>query len=172
MSRLFKKRIMNEIKMYSRDNFIFPNVLLKPDDSDLKNWYFLINGLDGDYTGGYYFGIIMLSEEYPLKPPDFKFYTPSGRFEVDKKICTSFTGFHGSEHAVSQNILTLSQGVISFMTDDTETGIGSITLRGSKTDGLEIRKRRIMYALNSMIWNSDNELFKGVFTESDLAKIM
>jgi len=171
MSRLFNKRINNEIKMYARDNFMFPNVLLKPDLADLKKWYFLIHSLSDDYIGGYYFGIIMLSEEYPLKPPDFKFYTPSGRFETNKKICTSFTGFHSSEHAPSQNISTLSQGVISFMTDDMEKGIGSITLHGTVGEKEELRKNRKLYALNSMSWNLNDPLFKKVFTEDDLQKL-
>ena len=171
MSRLFTKRIRNEIKMYEREKFMFPNVLLRPDQSDLKKWYFVIHSLDGDYTHGFYFGIIMLSEDYPLKPPDFKIFTPSGRFEVNKKICTSFTGFHSSEHAASQNIVTLSQGIISFMTDDNETGIGSITLRGTTEEKEEIRKIRRMYACNSMDWNRKNELFSKVFSEIDIDKL-
>jgi len=29
-----------------------------------------------------------------MQPPDIKMMTPNGRFEVGKKICTTFTSFH------------------------------------------------------------------------------
>lgn len=174
MSVLFTKRINNEIKKYKKENFLFPNVLLKPNDSNLREWYFIIYDLkDTDYEGGYYFGEIMLPMEYPVKPPDFKIYTPSGRFDTNKKICTSFTGFHSNEHASSQNLVTLSQGVVSFMTDDDETGIGSISMVGkTSSECKEICKSRKKFASESMSFNMSNEKFRRVFGEEDLKKIM
>lgn len=166
---LFNKRINNELKKYAKEEFMFPNVLLKPNESNLVQWFFIIYDLDGDYTSGYYFGEILLSPEYPLKPPDFRMYTPNGRFETSKKICTSFTGFHSSDHASSQNIVTLSQGVISFMTDDAETGIGSITLKHG--DAHIIKENRRTFAKNSKKWNSENKLFQTTFSSIDLEKI-
>ena len=41
------------------------------------------------FEGGLYHGRIMLPPEYPFKPPSIMLLTPSGRFEVGKKICLS-----------------------------------------------------------------------------------
>ena len=44
------------------------------------NFHFCLYGLDGAYSGGYYHGVLQLSEEYPFAPPQLLFFTPSGRF--------------------------------------------------------------------------------------------
>jgi ubiquitin-conjugating enzyme E2 J1 len=58
------------------------------------DFHFCIHDLDGQYTGGFYHGVLQLSEEYPFAPPKLLLFTPSGRFEVNKPICTSFTNYH------------------------------------------------------------------------------
>lgn len=35
-----------------------------------------------------------LPSEYPFKPPEVYMLTPSGRFEINKKICLSISSFH------------------------------------------------------------------------------
>lgn len=35
-----------------------------------------------------------LPSEYPFKPPEIYLLTPSGRFEVNRKICLSISSFH------------------------------------------------------------------------------
>jgi ubiquitin-conjugating enzyme E2 J2 len=60
----------------------------------ILNFYFVLFGLDGDYAGGYYYGVLELPEDYPFSPPKLKFFTPSGRFETDTAICTTFTNYH------------------------------------------------------------------------------
>lgn len=58
------------------------------------HFHFCIYGLDGDYEGGYYHGVLELASNYPFAPPVLKFFTPSGRFEPHKPICTTFTNYH------------------------------------------------------------------------------
>ena len=58
------------------------------DEKDMLIWYFLLKGpSDTHYEGGLYIGKIMHSPEYPFKAPDFMMLTPSGRFDIGKKIC-------------------------------------------------------------------------------------
>lgn len=47
-----------------------------------------------DFDGGIYHGRILLSSEYPFKPPNIIFLTKNGRFEVDTKICLSISAYH------------------------------------------------------------------------------
>jgi ubiquitin-protein ligase len=159
MSRLFNKRISKEIQMYKNDNFTYPNLILRPTD-DLTVWYFIVYDLqDTPYDTGVYYGNVYLPPEYPLKPPDFVFRTPNGRFEVDKKICTTFTGFHQDTYTSTWNIMTMMEGMISFMTDDVDTaGIGSMRCSD------EEKKK---YAATSLAWNKLQDNFNMTFPDID-----
>ena len=58
-------------------------------------WHFTLRGPPkSDYENGLYHGVVELNESYPFKPPKISFLTPSGRFEVGKDICMSFTNYH------------------------------------------------------------------------------
>lgn len=130
MSSSFNKRLAKEIQLYQKDNFKFPNLILKPTDN-LGLWYFVVYDLkDTEYENGIYLGKVMLPHKYPFKAPDFQFLTPSGRFEINKKLCTSFTGFHQELYSPSWNIVSMCAGLISFMNDNynkqESKGIGGI----------------------------------------------
>lgn len=159
MSRLFHKRISKEMQMYQIDNFSFPNLILRPTD-DLTVWYFIVHDLqDTPYDTGVYYGNVYLPKEYPLKPPDFIFRTPNGRFEVGKKICTTFTGFHQDTYTSTWNIMTMMEGMISFMTDTVDVvGIGSLT---SSED------EKKTFAAHSSDWNKRQEIFNTIFPDID-----
>lgn len=84
----------------------------------MKSGIFTTDGLqrgppDSSYAGGEYYGVLLFPAEYPFKPPGIKvgvfvhfavmpdlqiasskMYTPSGRFQPDKKICFSMSDFH------------------------------------------------------------------------------
>jgi ubiquitin-protein ligase len=63
----------------------FDNYVAVPDPKNIFEWHFIIFGLkDSDYEHGFYHGKISFPPEYPLKPPSLRFFTPSGRFEIDK----------------------------------------------------------------------------------------
>lgn len=160
-TRIGKKRINSEILMYKSSNFIFPNLILKPDLDNILIWYFVVYDLkDTPYQNGFYFGKILLPEEYPFKAPDFIFLTPNGRFEVNKKICTSFSAYHPESYTTAWNILTMMEGLISFMTDEVDESNNSSI--GSIFTPITVRKT---LAINSMSWNKTNKDFMSVFGE-------
>lgn len=131
MSTSFNKRLSKEVQLYKKDDFKFPNLILKPSDN-LEIWYFIVYDLkDTEYENGVYLGKVILPPKYPFKAPDFQFLTPSGRFEINKKLCTSFTGYHQELYSPSWNIASMCAGLISFMTDSADLieskGIGGIS---------------------------------------------
>ena len=142
--------------MYQKENYKFPNLILKPKEDNILIWYFIVYDLkDTPFENGIYFGKITLPKEYPLKPPDFVFYTPNGRFETYKKICTSFSAYHQESYTSTWNILTMMEGLISFMTDTSENkGIGYIET--SNDD-------KIRFANESLEWNKTNSEFVEIF---------
>lgn len=154
-TKLFIKRIQNEIKMYSKENFTFPNLILKPTE-DISLWYFLIYDLkDTPFENGYFLGELKIPDNYPLKPPDFKLITPNGRFKTNTVICTSFSKYHMESYTSTWNILTMTQGMISFMTENGK-GIASISTSDAE---------KKVFAKNSIEWNKNNEIFKTYFSD-------
>lgn len=65
-------------------------------DSNLHDWHFTLTGPPSPtpYANGLYHGRITFPPTYPLRPPSFRFLTPSGRFEVNREICLSISGHH------------------------------------------------------------------------------
>lgn len=160
VSRLCLKRLNREIAMYQKENFSFPNLILRPKDDDLLTWFFIVHDLqDTPFEGGIYFGKILLDYQYPLKPPNFIFLTPNGRFETNKKICTTFSAYHQETYTSTWNIMSMMEGMISFMTDkNPDKGVGSI----ETTD----ETKRIL-ANNSLDWNKSNDVFVSIFNDID-----
>lgn len=65
----------------------------------------------------------MLPVEYPSKPPGIMMLTPSGRFEVEKKICLSMSDYHPESWSPAWSISKVLIGMVSFMaTDERTTG--------------------------------------------------
>jgi ubiquitin-conjugating enzyme E2 J2 len=157
-SKLCIKRLQKEIQMYKNENFKYPNLIIRPKEDDILTWYFIVYNLqDTPFENGVYFGKIKLPTEYPLKPPDFYFITPNGRFHTDKKICTTFSSYHQDTYVSTWNIMSMMQGMISFMTDPPSTlsnGIGYI-------DSTFEEKKQL--AQDSLSWNINNSTFMEIF---------
>ena len=115
-NKLFLKRISKEILMYKNDNFKFPNLILRYNEDNLLKWYFIVYDLkETPFENGIYFGKITLPNEYPLKPPNFIFITPNGRFKTNTPICLSFTNFHPESWQPCQSVEHMLISLISFM---------------------------------------------------------
>ena len=72
-----------------------PDYTATPLESDLFEWHFTFRGPPNSvYGDGIYHGRIVLPPTYPLRPPSFRFVTPSGRFEANREICLSISGHH------------------------------------------------------------------------------
>jgi len=79
-------------------------------------WDFLIFGLqECDYQGGFYHGRINFPSEYPMKPPKLLMFTPNGRFQTNKPICTSFSNYHPETWNPLWGVESIVIGFISFM---------------------------------------------------------
>ena len=105
------------------------SVLVKRDQE--LAFHFCFYGLEEEYRGGFYHGVLDLPEDYPFAPPKIRFLTANGRFEVGKSICTTFTHYHKETWSSSWNIRTILTAMISFMYSD-EKGIGGIFETGDR----------------------------------------
>jgi len=96
-------------------------------EDNLYDWHFTIRGaVDSEFEGGLYHGRIVLPAEYPFKPPDIYFFTPSGRFETNTKICLSISGFHPKTWQPSWGLRTILTATIAFMLTPGEGALGAL----------------------------------------------
>ncbi|WPG99254.1 Hypothetical protein R9X50_00206500 [Acrodontium crateriforme] len=93
-----------------------------PLETDLFEWHFTLRGppAPSPFENGIYHGRIVLPPAYPLKPPSFRFLTPTGRFEVNREICLSISGHHEETWQPAWGIRTALVAIRSFM--DTSAG--------------------------------------------------
>jgi len=117
----------------------------RPKDEDINIWYVKIKNLSDEYIGGEYLLKIHFTEEYPFKPPDYYMLTPSGRFEINKKICFSNSGYHSDAWSPLWGIHQIIMGIISFFYERDSHGISHIS-SSSVSD-------RTMFAINSIEYN-------------------
>lgn len=117
-------------------------------DSNLFDWHFTLAGPPepSPYANGIYHGRIILSPQYPLRPPSFRFLTPSGRFEVNREICLSISGHHDETWQPAWGIRTALTAIRSFMDGDVQGQVG----------GLEAKEEvRRDWAKRSREWRCD-----------------
>lgn len=87
------KRILQEAKELATDPSTDYNAA--PLEDDIFEWHCTMRGSPGtEYEGGLYHFRIQLPSEYPFRPPSIMMLTPNGRFELNTKICISFTNYH------------------------------------------------------------------------------
>ena len=98
-----------------------------PLENDMFEWHFTIRGApDTDFAGGIYHGRILLPSDYPFKPPNIVFLTPSGRFETGVKVCLSFSAHHPELWQPAWGIRLILEALISFLPTPADGAIGAL----------------------------------------------
>jgi ubiquitin-conjugating enzyme E2 J1 len=119
------RRIHADIKEMQKDPS--DQYYAMPLDDNLFDWHFTLRGPeDTEFEGGVYHGRIILPAEYPFKPPNIVFLNRNGRFEINKKICLSFSAYHPEEWQPAWGVRTILEALISFMPAKSEGSIGSL----------------------------------------------
>lgn len=99
----------------------------EPLESDLFEWHFTLRGPpNSSYSNGIYHGRIILPPTYPLRPPSFRFMTPSGRFEANREICLSISGHHEETWQPAWGVRTALVALRSFMETDARGQLGGL----------------------------------------------
>jgi len=100
----------------------------EPIEENLFEWHFTVRGppAPSPYAGGLYHGRIILPPQYPLRPPSFRFLTPTGRFEVNREICLSISGHHEETWQPAWGVRTALVAIRSFMDTDAQGQLGGI----------------------------------------------
>jgi ubiquitin-conjugating enzyme E2 J2 len=89
-----------------------------------------------------------------MKPPRVKMLTPSGRFEINKRICLSMSDYHAESWNPSWTVEKILVGMMSFMYEESTESIGSL---------LDSWKNREKMAKDSELFNMQNETYVQLF---------
>ncbi|RPB09338.1 UBC-like protein [Morchella conica CCBAS932] len=104
-----------------------PDYHAAPLESNLMEWHFTIRGPPSTpYANGIYHGRIALPPQYPLRPPSFRFLTPSGRFEVNREICLSISGHHEDTWQPAWGVRTAVVALRGFMEGEAKGQLGGM----------------------------------------------
>ena len=108
-----------------------PGIEAHPLESNILEGHFLLRCEAPPYgPEGEYHGALEFPTTYPMAPPAFKVFTPSGRFEPGVRLCMSMSDYHPESWNPSWSVETLLVGLQSFMYEESQA-IGS--LRGVPT---------------------------------------
>ncbi|KAK1594721.1 ubiquitin-conjugating enzyme [Colletotrichum navitas] len=119
------RRILREAQELSSSPS--PDYTATPIESDLFEWHFTFRGPpNSSYSEGIYHGRIVLPPTYPLRPPSFRFLTPSGRFETNREICLSISGHHEETWQPAWGVRTALVALRSFMETDPKGQLGGL----------------------------------------------
>lgn len=100
-----------------------------PLESNFLEWHFTLQGpSDSSYSDGLYHGKILFPGEYPFSPPTVLFHTPSGRFQINTKICLTVTGFHPEHWQPAWGCRTILIAIRDYFTVEDRAQIGYLGL--------------------------------------------
>jgi len=156
ISKKLNRRLLMEYKKIMKEPIEF--IEAQPLDTNILEWHFVITGNDDPYLNGKYHGILEFPDNFPMKPPSIKMLTPSGRFEINKRICLSMSDFHTESWNPSWTVEKILIGLMSFMYEDSRESIGSI---------LDTTQNRRRYAAASPFFNAQNEIYVQLFMTPD-----
>ena len=124
-----RKRLLKEsTELLTPSPTSLPDIHATPVNDNLYDWHFTIAGPPSPsvYSDGIYHGRIVLPPTYPLRPPSFRFLTPSGRFEVNREICLSISGHHEETWQPAWGIRTALVAIRSFMDAEAAGQVGGV----------------------------------------------
>ena len=100
----------------------FPGLRRIAEPKTIYQLHFLVAGPSATpYEHGEYVFEMSLPSDYPLAPPSLRCLTPSGRFQVSKNICTTFTSYHPESWSPVYTFESILVSLVSLMADDEQT---------------------------------------------------
>ncbi len=94
------------------------NVKLYMDPTDISTWYGLLHNFSGnadEYKGGEYLVRVVLTAEFPYKPPEFYMMTPNGLFECECKVCIHIGEFHPEDYTPAMPVELFFENLMNGM---------------------------------------------------------
>ena len=148
------KRLSRELAEIEAENDSLPFKVYPLEDNFLL-WHFTLSGPDdSEFSGGEYHGKIVFPSDYPFAPPSVMFLTPTGRFDVNVKICLSFTGYHPEQWQPAWGVRTMLLALREHFRVEDKAAIGY--LGQSKMERSRAARRSLLFSCAACGYNMDN----------------
>jgi ubiquitin-conjugating enzyme E2 J2 len=93
-----------------------PYIVATPSPANILEWHYAVRGPpESPYDSGIYHGKLVFPHDYPFKPPSIYMLTPSGRFQINTRLCLSISDFHPKSWNPVWSVSTILTGLLSFM---------------------------------------------------------
>lgn len=106
------------------------DVYAEPLEDNIYEWHFTIRGPSNPalaFKDGIYHGALIFPNDYPFSPPDIIFYTPNGRFDLHRKICSTISSYHPERWRPAFDVGLILIALRLFMAQELEPGNGTVT---------------------------------------------
>ncbi|CAG99960.1 E2 ubiquitin-conjugating protein UBC6 [Kluyveromyces lactis] len=104
-----------------------PFIIAAPHEDNILEWHYVITGPPSTpYENGQYHGTLTFPSDYPFNPPAIRMITPNGRFKENTRLCLSMSDYHPEAWNPAWSVVTILNGLLSFMTGDEQT-TGSVS---------------------------------------------
>jgi ubiquitin-conjugating enzyme E2 J1 len=144
-------RELSEIENEADQNLPFK---IHPLEDNFLSWHFTLRGPeDSEYAIGEYHGKISFPSDYPFSPPSVIFLTPNGRFDVNVKICLSFTGYHPEHWQPAWGVRTMLLALREHFRVEDKAAIGY--LGHTKGDRVKASHKSHQYICSACGYNMD-----------------
>mmetsp|Transcript_23283 Transcript_23283/g.55416 ORF Transcript_23283/g.55416 Transcript_23283/m.55416 type:complete len:416 (-) Transcript_23283:75-1322(-) len=152
-------RLKKELKDIQADPPPFVHV--RCEQANSLAWSFVIQGpVDTPYEGGWYWGRLEVSKEYPFWPPLIRILTPNGRFEPDQWLCRTLADYHPEGWQPAWSLAGLLMALATLMVADAFTP-GAVHPPAQAAD---VR----LLAQKSLEWNKAQPDFMKEFPDIDV----
>lgn len=140
-NNLLVKRMAGQFKKATSEADQYAKYLMDPDD--VRVWYVLISGMDGDdneFIDGEFIVRVVApdgsngKEPFPFSPPEFYFMTPTNIYDVEKKVCISIGEFHANDYRATLGMSGFVSNLISGMIGWKSLGHGINIVNNNKVE--------------------------------------
>lgn len=162
-STMAEKRLLTESKRLRASSPQY--ITACPHPKNILEWYYCVEGPPGTYyEGGFYVGTVTFPSTYPFAPPSIRMLTPSGRFEINRRLCLSISDYHPESWNPIWDVEMILVGLLSFMVTENAT-------KGSISSSVEEKRRFVEESQRLFDPNSDISKSCGVCLSRKLDRI-
>lgn len=147
-------RLQQDYKNLNKDPV--PYIYAEPLPWNILEWHYVITGPENTlYSGGYFHGTLVFTQQYPFKPPSIYIRTPNGRFQTNRRLCLSISDYHPDEWNPAWSVSSILTGLLSFMLENTRA-LGTIETTNAE---------KLKFARDSLAFNLKDNNFTTLFPD-------
>lgn len=143
----YLKVLSHELEMHTLGIKVKRNIIYVMDETNVAIWYGLIFNLDDDgvFANGQYIIELKASDDYPQKPPVFRYLTPNGVFNNNSAPCISIGHYHSNNYPAAIGMPGFGEAVREAMRGYADLNDGISIIKTNDNDKRTYANESIAY---------------------------